>query len=419
MTRARTPALALLALAACATAPAPTPAPRPAAPAKAGAVPLPPPPAAATGTTAPSPRARRLFDEAIAAGEEQRKLKIPTDWDPLERKWRAAAEDGGMPEAWFNLGVCQERLGKTAEARASYRRAVELQPAFREAAANLALTEEPEEARAAVGSWSELLRRHPDDALARARLAAQYERAGQLDEAWRLAREALLRDPRAPGALQVMMRVALERGNGDLAHLLALRAQKQDPADPEIPTAIGRILAKQGDDAAAAAQWRKALSLRADWAPARAELLRLELARQHWEGVVEQARALLQASPGDARTALALGVAHRHLGEADKAAAAYDRAERDGGGRLPEVHLARAVLLARVQEKCDPALAELKRYAAAAGPAGLADGTVGRLERECEQQLAAARAAEEEARRMKAEAERKAASDTGAKKPTP
>jgi Flp pilus assembly protein TadD len=372
---------------------------------------------------AATPRGQRLFEQAVAAAEEQQKLKIPTDWDLLEKRWRSAAEEGGMPEAWFNLGVCQERLGKREEARASYRRALELQPGFREAAANLALLTEPEEQRAALAAWSDLLRRHPDDALARARLAALYERAGQLDEAARLAREALLHDPRSSAALKVLLRVALARGNGDLAHLLALRAQRLDPADPEIPTAIGLVLARQGDEAGAAAQWRKALALRPDWAPARAQLLRQSLAKQHWDGVAEQAKALLQSDPADAGTQLTLGVAERYQGKADEAGRAYDEAERLAGGRLPEVHLARAVLLARVQERCAPALAELKRYAALAGPAALTDGSVGRLERECEQQLAAGRAAEEEARRMKAEAEKAAAkaapSDTGAGKPTP
>jgi Flp pilus assembly protein TadD len=419
-------ALAALALAACATAgPAPAPAARPAPAAKAVRdVPLPPPPgAAAPAPPAASLRGQRLFEQAVAAADEQQKLKIPTDWDLLERRWRTAAEDGGMPEAWFNLGVCQERLGRWAEARSSYQRALELQPAFREAAANLALLSEPEEQRAALGAWSDLLRRHPEDALARARLAALYEKAGQHDEAARLAREALLHDPRSSAALKVLLRVALARGNADLAHLLALRAQKLDPSDPEIPTAIGLVLARQGDEAGAAAQWRKALALRPDWAPARVQLLRQSLAKQHWDGVAEQARALLQSDPADARTQLTLGVALRHQGKADEAARSYDEAEKLSGGRLSEVHLARAVLLARVQERCEPALAELKRYAALAGPAALADGTVGKLERECEQVLSAGRAAEEEARRMKAEADKAAAkgapSDTGPGKPTP
>jgi Flp pilus assembly protein TadD len=405
--------LALLALAACAggaagpAAPAAAPASRRAAEA--------PPPAAV-----PPERALRLFDDAVAAEAELRKRAAPVDWELLGRKWQAVADAGDQPEAWFNLGVCLERQGRKGEAAAAWKRALERQPAFREAAANLALVSEPEDPRAALAHWEGFLRRFPDDALARARLASLQERAGHQDEALRLAREALLRDPRSLPAVKVMMRVALARKNLDLAHLLALRAQKLDPADPEMPTAIGRILLAQGDDAAAAAQWRRALQLEPGHAPARVELLRLELGKQHWAGVAEQARALLKADPTDARAQLALGVALRYLGEADQAAAAYDSAERLAGDRLPEVHLARGVLLARVREQCTPALAELRRYAVAAGPGAVADGGVGKLERECEQMLAAGRAAEEEARRMKAEQERKAPPPAGGpRKPGP
>ncbi len=394
--------LAFLALAACAGGAA-----GPAAPAAAPSA-----PSAAEmphqRTAVPAERGQRLFEEAVAAEAELRKRDAPIDWELLSRKWLAVADASDLPEAWFNLGVCLERQGRKAEAAAAWRRALERQPAFREAAANLALASEPEEPRAALQHWEGFMRRFPDDALGRARLASLNERAGRHDEAARLAREALLRDPKSLPALKVMLRVALSRKNFDLAHLLALRAQKLDPSDPELPTAIGRILLAQGDEAAAAAQWRRALQLQPGHAPARVELLRLELGKQHWAGVAEQARALLQADPTDARAQLALGVALRYLGEADQAAAAYDAAERLSGGRLPEVHLARGVLLARVREQCVPALAELKRYAVAAGPSALADGEVGKLERECEQVLAAGRAAEEEARRMKAAEEKKA-----------
>jgi tetratricopeptide (TPR) repeat protein len=411
--------LAPLLLAACAgpggaapSAPAAGAAASPGAPAARRDVPLPPPPASASPD-----RAQRLFEEAVAAEAEIARRGAVPDWELLGRKWQVAAEAGGLPEAWFNLGVCLERQGRRAEAAAAWRRALEREPRFREAAANLALLDEPADPRAALGYWEDFLRRFPDDALARARLAGIHQRAGQQDEALRLAREALLRDPRSLQAQKVMMRAALARKRLDLAHLLALRAQKLDPSDPEMPLAIGKVLLAQGDEAGAAAQWRRAVQLRPDYAPARVELLRLELGKQHWAGVAEQARALQKADPGDARAALALGVAHRYLGEADQAAAAYDQAERLAGGKLPEVHLARGVLLARVQERCEPALAELRRYAVAAGPAALGDGSVGKLERECEQILAAGKAAEEEARRMKAAQERKGAPAGGEGKP--
>jgi tetratricopeptide (TPR) repeat protein len=356
-----------------------------------------------------SPRAQRLFDEAVAAADEQRRLKIPTDWEVLERRWRAVTEAEAVPEAWFNLGLVLEKRRRPDEARAAYRRALDLEPALAPAAVNLALLDEPKDPREAAQAWAELMRRFPDDPVPRSRLAALYEASGQHDAAWKLAREALLRDPRALGAYKVMMRVALERRNLDLAQLLAVKARKLDDADPEVVAFVGDVLLAQHDEPGAVSQWKKAVALKDDFLPARYALLASALAKQHWEGVAEQARAILRSDPDDARVQLALGVAYRYLGQPDKALAAYDQAERLAAGKLPEVHLARGVVLMKSKEQCEPALVELRRYVVTAGPAVASEGPAMRLQRECEQILAATKQAEEAAREMKAEAEREAA----------
>jgi tetratricopeptide (TPR) repeat protein len=356
-----------------------------------------------------SPRAQRLFDEALAAADEQKRLKVPTDWEILERRWRKVTDAEPVPEAWFNLGVTLEKRGRLDEARAAYRRAVDLQPDLSVAVVNLALLNEPKDPHQAAQVWADLSRRFPDDPVSRQRLGALYLAAGQRDEAWKLAREALVRDPRAIGAYKVMMQVALDRGNVDLAHLLAVKARKLDGADPEIAAFVGDVLLREKDEPGAVAQWKKAIALKDDYLPARYALLANALGKRHWEGVAEQARAILRSSPDDARAQLSLGIAERYLGQPDKALAAYDQAERTGGGKLPEVYLARAVVLMKSKDKCEPALAELRRYQAAVGPAAASEGPALRLQRECEQVLVASKQAEEAAREMKAEAERQAA----------
>ncbi len=387
---------------------------RPAATASAGQTPSP-----ATSRRELTPRAQRLFDEALAAEEEQRRLKVPTDWEILERRWRAVTEAEPVPEAYFNLGVALQRRGQLDEARAAYQRALSLEPRLAPAAANLLLLEEPKDPGQAAQRWGELVRRYPDDSVSRARLAALYQEAGQNDEAWKLAREALLRDPRAVGAYKVMMRVALAHGNLDLAHLLAVKARKLDDRDPEIVAFVGDVLAAEKNAPGAVAQWRKAVALDGAYLPARRALLAEAFGKQHWEGVAEQARAILRSEP-DARVQLALGVALRYLGKPDEALAAYDQAEKLGAAKLPEVHLARGVALMKSKEQCEPALAELRRYVAEAGPAVAAEGPAMRLTRECEQILVANRQAEEAARELKAQAEREAARKAApAGKPAP
>jgi tetratricopeptide (TPR) repeat protein len=420
--------LALLAGAACAGAPpvpesAPveraTRAERPARSAAAAAEPRQQPPPAGAGSSQPKPppdaisaRAQRLFDDAVQSLEEQRKAKVPTDWGLLEKKWRLVLGAEEVAEARYNLGVALERQGRADEAAEEYRRALADKPGLRQAAVNLAvLREKSGDARGAAEDYARILRDFPEEALARERLSALYLQAGQTDEAWRMAREALLRDGRAIGAYKVLARIALQRNSVDLAKLITLRAEKVAERDAELAFLEGQILSRQGDDSGAADKYRKALSWDEEFIAARVALLAQAARAESWNQVVEQARAVLKQDPGNAAVRLALGIALRHLGKPEEALAAYAEAERLAGDRLPEVHLARGVLLMKVKSECEPAIGEFRAYARAAGAGLPADAPVFRLTRECEQLLEENRKAAEAAKEMQREAERKSAAE--------
>jgi tetratricopeptide (TPR) repeat protein len=358
-----------------------------------------------------SARAERLFSEAVSALEDQKKLKVPIDWQALEPKWRAVIEAEEVPEAYYNLGVILEQERRPADAKAAYARALALKPSLRQAALNLAVMSESDgDPRAAASAYLDLLRRFPDDSGARARLATLYRNSGQNDEAWRLAREALMRDPNALAAYKVMMRVALDRRNTDLAELIALRAQKIDQNDSEITFFVGQIRSKQDDENGAVAQYKKALAQRADFIPARYELLRVALKKQLWESVVEEAKAILQVDSSDARVHLALGIAYRYLNQADKALEEYNQAEKLAGGKLSDVYLARGVFYMKLKNVCEPAIADFKQYVSM--ERGLAaNAPVFQLQRECEQIVIGNKQAEEAARKIKAEQEKKKADE--------
>ncbi|HEX9050257.1 MAG TPA: adventurous gliding motility TPR repeat lipoprotein GltE, partial [Anaeromyxobacter sp.] len=363
----------------------------------------------AAGDDQPSARVQRLFDEAVQAEQEQRKLKVPTDWAYLERKWRAVLDAGELAEARFNLGVVLEAQGELGAARAEYERARQEKPSLRQAAVNLGvLLEKQGDAAAAAGIYQQVARDFPDDAVSRERLAALYRAAGQADDAWRAAREALVRDPQSVTAQKVLAQLAFQRNDPDLAKLIALRAQKLAPNDPELPFLAGQIAAKQGDEAAAAVQYRKALALKDDFLPARYALLDAATRKGAWGAVADQSAAILKAQPSDARLHLVHAIALRHLGKADEALAELAVAEKLGGDRLPEVRLARGVLYARVKSECEPALAELKAYQRAV-PVTQNAAQVSKLVTDCEQMLEENRKALEAAKQMQAEAQRQAA----------
>jgi tetratricopeptide (TPR) repeat protein len=394
--------IALLSLAACATSGGRAPAANGGADASPGR-------SAEARDEAASAKAQRLFEEAVRAEDEQKKLKVPPDWPYLERKWRAVLGAGEIAEARYNLGVALAAQGRLGEARAEYERARQLKPSLRQAAVNLGvLLERQGDPRAAAAVYQEVVRDFPEDALARERLAELYRAAGQHEDAWRLAREALVREPRSLVAYKVLANVAVERRELDLAKLIALRAQKLGPKDPELPFLVGQVLAREGDAAGAGAQFRRALALQEDFLPARYALLDAAVKGQAWGGVAEHAQAILKHEPSNAALQLTHGIALRHLGKPDEALAAYDRAEKLGGGKLPEVNLARGVLLARVKHECEPALAQLEAYRRAV-PVVPDAAQVTKVQRDCEQMLEENRKAAEAARQMQAEAERQAA----------
>lgn len=366
------------------------------------------PAGAAAAVDALPPRAQRLFAEALQAEEELRAQKLPVDWPLLERRWRAVLEATDVPEAHFNLGVALEAQGRLDEARAEYERARALKPGLRQAAVNLGvLLEKAGDLRGAQTAFAAVVRDFPEDARARERLAALYLGAGQLDEAWRLAREALLRDPRSVGANKVLIRVAAQRNQLDLAKLIALRTAKLDAADPELPFLAGELMVRENDEGGAEAQFKKALALDRHFLPARSALLRAAVKRSRWAAAAEHAEALLQDRPGDPAVQLALGIALRHTDKPDDALAAYARAEELSGDKLAEVHLARGVLYMRVKNECEPALDEFRKYAQLAGPVAATESPVLKLQRECEGILDENRKALEAAREMQKTADEK------------
>lgn len=359
--------------------------------------------AAPTGLDALPPRAQRLFTEAVQARADFEKQKLPVDWALLERRWRAVLEVADVAEAHFNVGVALEAQGRVDEARAEYEQARTLKPSLRQASVNLGvLLERAGDLRGAQAAYAAVARDFPEDARSRERLAALYLGAGQLDEAWRLAREALQRDPRSVTANVVMIRVAAQRNQVDLAKLIALRTAKFAPDDPQLPYLAGELAARENDDVGAETQWKKALALDPHYLPARSALLRAAVRRGKWAAAEEHAEAFLRERSDEPVVQLALGVALRHAEKADEALAAYDRAEQLSGGRLAEVYLARGALLMQVKSECEPAIEEFRKYTQAAGPVASTESPVLKLQRECEAMLEENRKALEAAREMKA-----------------
>ncbi len=377
-----------------------------------------------------TPRARRLFDDAISAWEEQKKLRV-YDWQLLESKFKAVVDaDERFGEAWFNLGYVYEQLRRPDDAKNAYRTALAKKPTLKQAAENMAVMLQNEGRNAdAVAIYQDILQKYPDDGSARARMAALYRESGDYERALRFAREALMREPQNLTAYKVLMRTYLDRNNLNMAKLVALRAKKIDQNDPELTYTIGLILLKEGDEQSAIAQFREALKQRDDYLVARLRIAEIAVKHQDWASAEEQYRKIAQYDGKNPKVHVNLGVAYKGLGQIDKAMAEYDQAMK-ADPSLAEPYFNMGVLFHRHKDAPDKAIEYYKKFLTASRDNVPAGHPVFEGIRECEQlvrAIADAKAAEEAAKKQaelekqleekrKREADEKARQEEDAKK---
>jgi tetratricopeptide (TPR) repeat protein len=354
-------------------------------------------------------RSMRLFEDAMASAEEQRKLRV-YDWALLEKKFKAVVEaDDRFAEGYYNLGVVYERMRKPDEAKIAYRNALQRKPTLKQAAENIAVMLQNEGKHSdAVAIYQEILRIYPEDGAARARMAALYRETGDQQKAMSLAREALMREPRNLTAYKVMMRCYMDRNNYNMAKLVALRATRIAESDPELHFTMGLIQEHEGDMQAAIAHFQHAIQLRDDYLAARMRIADIASRNQDWSTAGEQFRKIAQYDPNNLAARINLGVAYKGLGQFDKAMAEYDAAiKADPQAAL--AYFAMGVLLQKHKDAPEKALEYYKKFVATSRDVVPADHPVFESIRECEQylrQMAEMKAAEERAKQEAEEQKR-------------
>ncbi|HET9454451.1 MAG TPA: tetratricopeptide repeat protein [Gemmatimonadaceae bacterium] len=195
--------------------------------------------------------------------------------------------------AWTQLGVVQRQVGRPADARASFERAIARDPGLTEAHISLgelfASAGMVDRARA---SLAEALRSDPQSVRARTRLAGVAMQGGAADEAERLLRET--RDI-APGDVDALVLLGdLQRGAGRLDEALDSyrRALAIDPIDVRAHLGRAHALLERGDVAAGREEY--------EWRLRNPSLERLLSSRTPvWRGESLEGRSIfVQFEPG-------------------------------------------------------------------------------------------------------------------------
>jgi tetratricopeptide (TPR) repeat protein len=211
---------------------------------------------------------------------------------------RALELDPACASAYSNLGNVLQAQGDQAGAVASYQAALRLQPAFPEAHYNLgngytALGRLDE----AVGSYREALRLRPAYPEALNNLAHTLQDAGRLDEAVASYEAAVRLAPRSATLLVNLGSALRAQGRLDDAVARYEQALALDPDAPEAHYNLANARYALGELEAAAASYARATALKPDHAEAHFNFANLLKTRGEIEPAILRYRQALAAQP--------------------------------------------------------------------------------------------------------------------------
>jgi Tfp pilus assembly protein PilF len=266
----------------------------------------------------------------------------------------AASLQPKSAEVHNNLGVALDQAGDLPGAIAAFRRALDCNPKFVPALLNLGQAmREKGDLEAAISYYRQALQIEPNSASAHADLGFTLKRSDRLTEALDEVRIALRLDPRLARAHFYCAETLLQSGNSEAAldeyqqaaqlsptdvefrlkYGVALadkapedavavlkETAEQHPKTPEVFTALGTVLRKQGDSAGAAIAFRRAKELSGN-------------AANRSEAVLQTNRAIELLKQGKLAPAiealeLALTEANHYMGIAQSAEARWPEADQ-------------------------------------------------------------------------------------------
>jgi tetratricopeptide (TPR) repeat protein len=319
---------------------------------------------------------------------------------------------------WYNLGVAQEAQGKIKEAEQSYRQAVTLNPALREAQENLAaLAAKKGDPGEAASLLRELVSRDPGAATARIALAQQSLAAGDVDEAVVLCQDALGHQPKNIGAYCVLAQAAVKQKDFQRARLLAAQGLKIDKSGGCLHNVVGQVALEEGNTGAALVAFETAVQNNPRLLDARFRIAQISMGFKDFKKAIDNYISITQVDPKNAAAFVNLGIALKGSGRFPEAEKAYLQAIEVGGTSpsAASAHYNLGVLYFRDLKRIDDAQTHLKRVLQVGDGD---DGEVFKMLEEIEQMKQLA----EEEKRMEVEAkqqeeiEKKAAEDEALQK---
>ena len=224
---------------------------------------------------------------------------------------RSAAMTPGVASPYYNLGTAYFRQRSLEKARASFEKALQLDPSYPEAHNSFGVL------LARVGKHDEAIVHFQAAVDARAgytkavgNLATAYVRTGKAAEAIAVLKAAIDSNPRDPGPRNRLGLLHARRGNLDQAQARFREALRVVPGDPDTLTNLALLDAQRGNTPEAIARLVDLLRAQPDFDRAYLSLARIHLqandiakAREMLEGLIEsnprhrEARRMIEQLP--------------------------------------------------------------------------------------------------------------------------
>ena len=351
MTNARVSLIALLLASACASNAPPPPAAPPA-----------PPPEAGTAGTAAGQSAVGMSDKptsenaskrpamnasaAQAYGAGMSAFKIGDLAGARVQFTHATQSDSNAYQAFYSLGVVQERMNEVSNALASYRQATVIVPDYEPAifayAVLLARSGKADQASDYLNGRATAM---PKSAAVSAALAEVKSIQGDSAGAQKFAQEALKKNPDYAPAMIALARDHYRARRLDLA-LYTLRAildgygpenPPRDKNNAEAHLLRGLIFKEQGNRPAAIDELEKALTLRPDLVEARVQLAAYMLESGNATGAAPLLEGAVRYDSKNVLAHLNLGDAYRLLGKTAEAKRELEWVQK-ADAQLAQVH---------------------------------------------------------------------------------
>jgi Tfp pilus assembly protein PilF len=291
---------------------------------------------------------------------------------------RATQSDSKAYQAFYSLGVVQERMKELSNALSSYRQATVIVPDYEPAIfAYAVLLARSGKADQANDYLNGRLSAMPKSAAVSAALAEVKSIQGDSAEAQRNAQEALKKNPDYAPAMIALARDHYRARRLDLA-LYTLRAildgygpenPPRDKNNADAHLLRGLILKEQGNRPAAIDEFQKALSLRPDLVEARVQLAAYMLESGNATGAAPLLEGAVRYDNSNVLAHLNLGDAYRLLGKTAEAKREFDWVQK-ADAQLAQVHYNLGLLYlfsdsvpgSTPTQATDLAISELEQY---------------------------------------------------------